>query len=149
MKIHSQERQIADHVQDLVSNTFIGVSESVADDSFTTEDQDVGLGDTTAEAGGAERLGLGFQQEGATGRQFALEARGRQVDQIALAPYDRVWTVIKVVREGELLLGTRMGGEEGVTFSNAQRTLEHESLAWPSLLDNTDSADCVHERSAR
>ena len=76
VQVHAQQRQVADHVQDLVPGALVGEAERVADDAVAAEDQDVGLGGPDADPRGPQGLGLGLQQEGPAGRELAAERSG-------------------------------------------------------------------------
>ena len=77
VQVHPQQCQVADHVEHLVPGALVGESERVAHDAVRAEDQDVGLGGASADAGGLQGPGLGFQQEGSASRQLAAK-RGRE-----------------------------------------------------------------------
>ena len=68
VQVDAQERQVADHVEDLVPRALVRVAQLVADDAVAAEEQEVGLGGPHADPRGAQRLGLGLQEEGPAGR---------------------------------------------------------------------------------
>ena len=85
LQVHAQKREVADHVEYLVPGAFVGIAQRVADHAVAAEDQEIGRGGPGADAGGAECMGLGLEEEGAAGGELAPERLAEDIDQEALA----------------------------------------------------------------
>ena len=89
VQVHAEQREVADHVEDLVPGAFVGKAERLPITPSAAEDQQIGLGGPGADAGRAQGLGLGLEQEGPAGRQLAAERGRGEIDEEALAPIGR------------------------------------------------------------
>ena len=78
VEVEAQQSQVADHVENLVPHTFVGIAQGVADDARRAEDQEIGRRRPSPDTGGAEGGGFRFQQERAAGRQLMTKCLGRQ-----------------------------------------------------------------------
>ena len=97
VQIHAQERQVADHVENLVPGAFVGKAERIAHHAIPAEDQHIGRGGPGADSGGAQRLGLGLEQEGPAARELTAKRGRGEIDQVALQADGRIWAVVEVI----------------------------------------------------
>ena len=97
VQIHAQERQVADHVENLVPGAFVGKAERIAHHAIPAEDQHIGRGGPGADAGGAQRLGLGLEQEGPAACELTAKRGRGEIDQVALQADGRIWAVVEVI----------------------------------------------------
>ena len=97
VEIETEQGQVANHVQNLVSRALIGIAQGVAQYALPAKDQEVGRTGAAPDAGGTEGIGLGVQQEGPARGDLGAERLGREVQAEALRGNGRVQAIVKVV----------------------------------------------------
>ncbi len=149
VQVGAQERQVADHVEDLVPRALIGEPERVADDPVPAEEEQVGLGRPDADPRGPQGGGFRFEQERPARGDLVAERIARQADAVALRADRRVRSVVEVIREGQPAGGSgRVDGQDGIPLADAHRLLDHKGPAHPVLLDEPRVVEGLDERAA-
>ncbi len=148
-EILAQKRQVAHHVEDLVSHGLVGEPQLVVDRAVGSKHEQVRFRGPPADARLPQRLRLGFQQERAARRQHVTERFGTDFHESALGSDRRFGAVIEVVREHEPVAVSRVGRERGLAVPHGDRPIDRDHLTGTVLLDRAGVAERFDECAAR
>ena len=120
VQVHAQQRQVADHVQDLVPGALVGIPERVADDPFAPEDQDVGLGGRVPMPAARRAWASASSRKVRLPASSRRNVSGSHVDQEALAADGRIRAVIEVIRQGQAVAEPGMGRQDRIALADGE-----------------------------
>src|SRR5947209_6805187 len=124
-----------------MADALVGIAEPVTDRPVGAEDQEVGLGRPGADAGLAQRAGLGLEQEGPARRQLAAEALGGEVEEQALGTDRALTAIVELVRQDEAVAVAGMRRQGCLALADGDRPVDNQGLARPVLLDDPRGAE--------
>ena len=123
VQVDAQQREVADHVEDLVPDALVGEAQLVADDAVAAEEQEVGLGGPDADPGGPQAR----RPRPPAGRSGWPPARSR--NESGERPTQKLWArigapaaVVEVIRERQAAgRARRVDRQDGVPLADADR----------------------------
>ena len=148
-EIGSEQGEVADAVEDLVSGTFVGVQEVVVDGAVVAENQQVLVGQPLPEALVFQGLDLAVENERAAAGDAGRKVAGVGQERSVLRTYRRVRPVVEVVAYGQA--GPGQGSQRELFSGGADRQHPVDDQAGPrSVLDNPSRfEDRLDDRTAR
>ena len=140
------EGQVADRVEDLVTDELVGVAQALGVDHPVLADGD-GVLERGAEreAGAPQLLHVAHEAEGAGAGDLAAEDGRRQIDRLALAADHRGGEIDLHVEAEAALVGEQF--REGLALGDANGLQNLQVAAARVLGDDADLVDGVDERS--
>ena len=123
LNILSDQREIADHVEDFVSRTFVVEPKPILNRSVFAKDQDFVIADVEAEALFSQQVGFGFEQERSGSGDLVLEGWGAD-DQAALLFADRGLPVVQLVVDFEAAGATRLALNPAFFVSDSDNRID-------------------------
>ena len=146
--IATGQRQIADQIEHLVADAFVGKPQLVVDRAVAVENQQVFERRPLAQSLREQPIGLGLENERAAGGQLVAKCLGRD-RQVKGLPADRVaQPVIEPVAQGQFGSGGRAGLDPALVVADARDLADDELAAQRVLLDDPRSIETFDERLA-
>ena len=122
MEVHAEQRQVADHVEDLVPGALVGVTKRVADHAIAAEDQEIGRRWSGCRSRAARRaLASASSRNVRLAASSSRNASGVRSTQIALSGDRCIAAVIEMVGECQTVRHARDGGQCRAPLAHADR----------------------------